>query len=106
MAFQASVQHLLLGNARESNDICSVTSLNMLPSRPVAAFTAGAFRRLLLRNDALVMGIFIESVGDVGMAGLACLTADVFIVTFIVTGSLGQVRGCRLLCTGDSYRKQ
>src|SRR5262245_60244451 len=102
MALQTSVEHLLLGNARESNDRCFVPGFDMLPSRPVAALTAGAFRRLLLRDDALVMGILVESVRDVGMATLARKAADVF----IVTGSFGQVRGCGLLSTSDSYRKK
>src|SRR5262249_4393975 len=106
MALQTSVKHLLFGNARESNDILAVASFNMLTSRSVTAFTAGAFRRFLLRDNAFVMGILVESVCDVGVAALARHTADIFIVNFIVTGRSDQGRRCRLLRTSDSYRKK
>src|SRR5262245_18756536 len=102
MALEASVQHLLLGNTRESNDRSPVPSRNMLPSRPVTALTAGAFRRLLLRDNALVMGIPVEDIRDVGVTILARLAADVF----IIAGSVGQGRGCGLLCTSHSCRKK
>src|SRR5262245_51995883 len=102
MALEASVQHLLLGNTRESNDRSPVPSCNMLPSGPVTALTAGAFRRLLLRDDALVVGIPVENVRDIGVAILARDATDVF----IIAGSLGQVRGCGFLCTCDSCRKK
>src|SRR5262249_19829339 len=98
MAREASVQHLLLGNSRESNDRPPVPSRNMLPSRPVTALTAGAFRRLLLRDDALVMGVLVEGVRNIGVAILARPAADVF----IIAGSLGQVRGCGFLRTSNS----
>src|SRR5512133_3548047 len=102
MTLETSVQHLLLGDTRESNDRSPVPSRNMLPSRPVTAFTAGALRRLLLRDDALVMRILVEGIRDIGVAILARGTTDVF----IIAGSLRQVRGCRLLCTSDNCRKK
>src|SRR5262245_22851395 len=102
MALEASVQNLLLGNTRERSDRCPVPSRNVLPSRPVTTLTAGAFRRLLLRDDALVMGIPIKGICDFGMAGLACHAADVF----IIAGSPGQVCGRRCLCASDSYGKK
>ena len=80
MALEASVQHLLLGNARESNDRSSVPSSNVLLSRPVTTLTAGAFRELLLRDDALVVWILVESIRDFRVAVLAHLTADVFFI--------------------------
>ena len=102
MALEASVQHLLIGKTRESNDGSPVPSRNMLPSRSMTTLTAGAFRQFLLRDDALVMWIFVEGIRDFGVAILARLAADVF----VIAGSVHQVRGCRLLCTGDSCRKK
>src|SRR5262245_9340306 len=102
MALEASVQHLLLGNTRESNDRCPVPSRNMLPSRPVTALTARAFRRFLLRDDALVMWIPVESIRDIGVAVLAHLAADVL----IIAGSLGQFPRSGRLRTRDSERKK
>src|SRR5262245_52287165 len=102
MALEASVQHLLLGNTRESNDRSPVPSRNMLPSRPVTALTAGTFRRLLLRDDALVMRILVKGVRDIGVAVLARGATDIF----IIAGSLDQVRGCGLLRTSDNRRKK
>ena len=102
MAREARVQHLLLGDSRESNDRTPVPSRNMLPSRPVTALTAGAFRQLLLRDDALVVWIPVEGIRDFGMASCAQIAADVF----IIAGSLGRVRGCGRLCTSDSCRKK
>ena len=102
MALEASVQHLLLGNSRESNDRAPIASRNMLPSWPVTALTAGAFRQLLPRDDALVVWIPVESIRDFGVAILAHQTADVF----ILAGSRGQLRGCARLCTSDGCRKK
>src|SRR5262245_16984347 len=99
MALEASVQDLLLGDTRESGDRSPVPSRNMLPSRPVTTLTAGAFRRLLLRDDALVMWIPVEGICDFRVAGLACHAADVF----IIAGSPGQVCRRRRLCASDSY---
>src|SRR5262245_52481829 len=102
MALEASVQHLLLGNTRESYDRASIPSRNMLASWPVTALTASAFRRLFLRDDALVVWIPVEGIRDFGVAILAHHAADVF----IITGRLRQVRGCGLLCTSDNCRKK
>jgi hypothetical protein len=98
MALEASVQHLLLGNTRESNDRSPVPSRNMLPSRPVTALTAGAFLQFLLRDDAFVVWIPVEGIRDFGVAVLAHHAADVL----IIAGSFGQVRGCGRLRTSDS----
>ena len=98
MALEASVQHPFLGNTRERNDRAPVPSRNMLPSRPVTALTAGAFRRLLLGDDALVVWIPVESIRDFGVAVLAHHAADVL----IIAGSLGQVPWCGRLRARDS----
>ena len=102
MALEASVQHLLLRNTPESNDRFPVPCSNMLPSRPVTALTAGAFREFLLRDDALVVWIPVERIRDIGVAVLAHHAADVL----IIAGSLGQVRRCGRLRTRDSQRKK
>src|SRR5262245_21593638 len=101
MTLETSVEHLLPGDFRESNDHASVGCRNMLPSRPVTTLAAGAFRRFLLRDDALVVRILVKGIGDIGMAVLAHLAADVF----IVTGSR-RVHPCRRLCTSDGCRKK
>jgi hypothetical protein len=100
MALEASVEYLLLGSTPESNH--RLPSRNMLSSRPVTAFTAGAFRQFFLRDDAFVVGILVKGVRDVRVAILASLAADIL----IVAGGLGQVRGCLRLCTDDSCQEK
>jgi hypothetical protein len=80
MALEASVQHLLLGNTPEGNYRAPVPGRDVLTSRPMTTLTAGAFRELLLRDDALVVWILVESIRDFRVAVLAHLTADVFFI--------------------------
>src|SRR5262245_34265086 len=102
MAAEASVQNLFPGNTRESNDRCPVPGRYVLPSRPVTALTARAFRQFLLRDDALVVWISVEGIRDFGVASLAHLASHIL----IIAGSLGLVRGRRCLSTSDNRQNK
>ncbi len=77
---QAAVQHLTGFEEREADDFrCIAQAFEVLLAGTVAAFAAGAFRRLEARGNRFEMRVAVEAAGDIGMAGRADLAAEVVI---------------------------
>lgn len=106
VAFQAGIQHLLLGNFRERENRARLReSFDVIFPGPMAALTPGTLGRFLAGDDALIVGILKKGVGDFLMTRRACLAAHELTTGFAGYGLWGGLT--RLLrLRGKRSRKE